>query len=376
MQDKYLDSIYSCTCLFTMNADNTTEWFELIDSQRINKSTKQALKEYVTLMLRSNLPVILNTSHLAKLVGLTEKTLVQIISSSNNFYREFTIPKRHGGTRLISAPYPSLLSVQEWIYEKILLPQYEFDCCVTGFVQGRSILDNASPHCNNKVVLQLDIKDFFPSITLNRVINVFKVLGYYNQMAYNLASLCCQNGVLPQGAPTSPILSNIIAGRMDRRLKGLCTKLGITYTRYADDLSFSGEHIGKSFIKYVNKIIQSEGFIVNQDKTKLLHNNSRKIITGVSISSGKPTIPKSLKRRLRKEAYYINKYGLEDHMAHEQIDDLKYYSRLKGYFAYWNSIEKDNGAEKYKIYLNRNRTKISFKNPFEWFFEKISSFFC
>ena len=331
---------------FFMNDDKYIEWCELIDKQKIKKSAKDELKRYVRDMLDRNGIIILTVHHLASLVGLQTTEVCKMIETPEKYYRHFFIPKRHGGSREISAPYPSLMSAQEWIYREILLPRYECAPCATGFVPGKSIKDNAQPHCGNRVVLQMDLKDFFPSITLNRVINVFRYQGYYNQMAYYLAALSCKDGVLPQGAPTSPMLSNIIAGRMDKRLMGLCEKFSITYTRYADDLTFSGEHIGRSFIRLVTEIIQSEGFQVNESKTKLLKDNARKIITGVSISSGKTTIPKARKRRLRQEAYYISKYGMKNHMEHENIRDGKYMMRLRGHFAYWKSVDEGDNVNK------------------------------
>lgn len=321
-------------------------WFDAIDKQSIRKGSKIELKLLIKKVLDNGGVVILDLFHLSQLVSINYQEVCKMVCSPDNFYRQFKIPKRHGGSREISAPYPSLMLIQEWIYKELLLPHYEFPPCVTGFIPKKGIRDNANPHCSNDVILQMDIKDFFPSITLNRVINVFKILGYWNQMAYYLGSLCCKDGVLPQGAPTSPILSNIIAGRMDRRLSALCDKFGITYTRYADDLTFSGKHIGKSFIKIVTSIIADEGFLVNESKTRLLRKGARKILTGVSVSSGKPTIPRSLKRRLRQEVYYIHKYGIEEHMKYKGIKDFKYKIRLNGYFAYWKSIEDCDSQKK------------------------------
>lgn len=332
------------------------KWYEAIEELRINSFAKEELKQEVYNLLKNGGVIILTPLHFSQLVGINSSEINKMIAFPEAYYREFDIPKRKGGVRTISAPYPSLMMVQKWIYEKILLPKYNFPPCVTGFVKGRSICDNANPHCGHNNVLKMDLKDFFPSISLNRVINVFKIMGYHHQMAYYLAKLCCKDGVLPQGAPTSPILSNIIAGRMDRRLNGLCNQFNITYTRYADDLTFSGDKIGESFVKIVNRIIEDEGFILNKSKTKILRKNSKKIITGVSISSGRATIPKQLKRRLRHESYFIHKYGLKDHMRHEGIRDHKYKMRINGYFAYWKSIENNDSLN---LLYDKFRTRVS-----------------
>lgn len=352
-----------------MKTNSYEEWAETIDKQKIRIAAKNELKIQVKKILESGGVVILNINHLSQLVNIKGIELCKMIATPENFYRQFEIPKRHGGMREISAPYPSLMCVQEWIYDKILLPRYQFPCCVTGFVKGRSIKDNASPHCGKDVVVQMDIKDFFPSIQLNRVINVFKILGYHNQMAYYLAKLCCKDNVLPQGAPTSPILSNIIAWRMDKRLSALSEKYNITYTRYADDLTFSGSHIGRSFVAFVSKVINDEGFEVNESKTKILRKNSRKILTGVSVSSGQTTIPKRLKRRLRQESYYVHKYGIADHMQHKGIKDTKYKLRLNGYFAYWKSIENNDVVRMLYHSLNTRPNIINI------IVRKVSAFF-
>lgn len=352
-----------------MNDNIYKEWYEAIDVQNIGKKAKYELKRHVKKILDSNGVVVLNIMHLAQLVNINREEIYKMLSSTDSYYRQFSIPKRHGGMREISAPYPSLMSIQKWIYREILFPKYQFPSSVSGFVKGKSIRDNASPHCGHDIVLQMDIKDFFPSITLNRVVNVFKILGYHNQMAYSLARLCCKDGALPQGSPASPILSNIIAGRMDRRLCALCNKFDITYTRYADDLTFSGKYIGKSFTRIVTKIISDEGFAINESKTRHLRKYSRKILTGVSISSGKPTIPRSLKRRLRQESFYIHKYGIENHKKFKGIKDSRYKMRLNGYLAYWKSIEDCNTVRKLFKQLN------SQQSVFQKIIQRITSIF-
>ena len=132
----------------------------------------------------------------------------------------------------------------------------------------------------------MDIKDFFPSINKKRVISVFNYFGYPHDISYALASLCCLNDSLPQGAPTSPMLSNIISKRLDKRLEALSIKLEMSYTRYVDDISFSGRRIPPVIINYIYKTIQEEGFQLNQSKTKLINRNRKKIITGISIQDG------------------------------------------------------------------------------------------
>ena len=323
------------------------------------------MKRYVHNILEQNGVVIIDVEHFSLLLGIENEVLCRMINSPEKFYREFTIKKRNGGERIITAPYPSLMSVQQWIYKNILLRTTNFQPQAKGFVPGLSILDNAIPHLKRSQVLKMDIKDFFPSIGINRIIRIFKKLGYHHKLAYVLAALCCHHSHLPQGAPTSPILSNIVMRHLDRRLDGLSKRFNLTYTRYADDLTFSGEYIPLKFIEYVQLIIENGGFIVNLGKTKLLQKNAKKIITGVSITSGIPTIPKELKRRLRQEAFYIHKYGYNQHIKHCKHNiDPAYKLRLLGKFSYWNSIERNN--ENVKTLVKQLKLDIKKKNNWKF----------
>ena len=325
-----------------MNQLAESQWFEYVDGLAFKEKKAKAIKNYIHRILAIDGVVIIDIKHLAALIGIDDSVLDKMIIHPEKYYRSFTIPKRTGGERDISAPFPTLLKVQRWIYENLLLPNSLFPNAVTGFIPGKSILDNARPHLGKALILKMDIKDFFPSVTINRVVSVFRHLGYHNRLSYALAALCCCNGVLPQGAPTSPILSNIIAKRLDKRISGFAENVGLIYTRYADDITLSGENIQLSHIRFIKKIIRDEGFTSNPTKTQLLGPNVKKVITGVSISSGKATIPRNMKRRIVQEAYYIEKYGLKGHMRHEQIRDALYPIRLQGKFAYWKSVEPDN----------------------------------
>lgn len=197
-------------------------------------------------------------------------------------------------------------------------------------------------HINSKHILKLDLKNFFPSIGIKRVIAVFHSMGYTPKMSYYLASLCCLNGTLPQGAPTSPSLSNIIAKRLDYRIAGFARKNGLKYTRYADDIVLSGEKIDVTILSFLRRIITAEGFTVKEEKTRFFKGYGQRIITGLSISSNKITIPRAQKRSIRQELYYIKKYGLRDHIERMNIDDVIYIYRIFGYLQFWKSIEPDN----------------------------------
>ncbi|KAA6333487.1 hypothetical protein EZS27_018113 [termite gut metagenome] len=147
---------------------------------------------------------------------------------------------------------------------------------------------------------------------------------------------------MPQGAPTSPSLSNIIASLLDKRLINLAKKYELRYTRYADDLTFSGESIPAKFIDYVRDIIVNEGFILNETKTRLYKTKSKRIVTGISVQGKSLQLPKEYKRTLRQELFFIMKYGYESHIKKKRIRKINYLDSLIGKVNFWLSIEPNN----------------------------------
>lgn len=256
------------------------------------------------------------------------------------FYREIEIPKRSGGIRTLSIPSPSLLEVQRVVNAHILkaLPIHPD---AHGFVKGRSIVTNASQHLGQKTLLKIDLKDFFPSVSVRRVISVFRYLGYAPNVSYYLASLCTLRGCLPQGSAASPSLSNAVARKLDLRLEGLAKRFELKYSRYADDLCFSGENIRPSTIKFIDEIVGSENFIINEKKTALLSGKTRKIVTGIVVNGPKLTLPKKYRRELKNSVHFIKKYGLISHMEKTQSFDLMLIDRLRGKIDFWLQVEPD-----------------------------------
>ena len=296
---------------------------------------------YIKAVVEKNLPVIVGINHLASMMELDAETLKRMVVSSHSFYHSFTIPKRKGGMRQIDAPYPSMIRAQRWIYNEIL-SKIAISPSATGFIPRQSIKDNASVHLCQKCLLLLDVKDFFPSIKWHKVYSVFSHLGYPKNIAQYLTSLCCLNGHAPQGAVTSPALSNVIARRLDARITGIAKKYNINYTRYADDMTFSGERISRRFQSFINKIVKEDGFKINQEKTRFIKGKHQKIVTGISISEDKLTVPKSKRREMRQHVYYINKYGLTEHQKKIGNNDPILLERLIGYLHFWHSIEPEN----------------------------------
>ncbi len=224
-----------------------------------------------------------------------------------------------------------MAAAQRWIFQEIV-GKLAVEPPAHGFVTGRSILTNAAPHCRRAVVVNLDLEGFFPSIGFPRVRSVFQRLGYSPAVSTILALLCTEcprravkyDGVpylvatgprgLPQGACTSPALSNQVARRFDKRLSGLAAKLDITYTRYADDLTFSGDDSLENRVGYllahVRHIAQNESFTVNEAKTRVLRQGTAQTVTGLVVND-RPGVARAEVRRLRAILHQARIEGLE-----------------------------------------------------------------
>lgn len=274
----------------------------------------------------NELPQLDTPKQLAEVLGLTIGQLRWLTFNSDAaesiHYKSFEIPKRSGGKRLIWAPKSKIKEAQRWILHNILelLPVHG---SAHGFLPERSILTNARPHVNSKCLIRMDIKDFFPTITFPRVKGIFRNAGYREQIATLLALICTESPreiiklkdktyyvavgerCLPQGAPTSPAISNIISLNMDRRLQGLSKANGWCYTRYADDLSFSFPEGEKSpevgyILGAVKRIVEDECFEINVKKTWVSRKGGKQAITGIIVNGkNEPRVSRELKRKLR-----------------------------------------------------------------------------
>ncbi len=207
------------------------KWKGFFRSKGIDEKISKKYLSYIKHLLDNNVPIIFEFDHLSGLLGKTPAYLASAVNSPDNYYRSFKLKKRTGGFREINVPFPSLLDCQYWIYYNILL-KIPIHRCSHGFSKNKSIVTNARIHLNQNNVLKIDLKNFFPSIEIQRVIHVFKMVGYPNIIAYYLASLCCFEECLPQGAPTSPYLCNLVSTKLDTRLFSFAKKFNLRYTRY------------------------------------------------------------------------------------------------------------------------------------------------
>jgi len=223
-------------------------------------------------------------------------------------YDEFNVPKRSGGKRRISAPSDDLKALQRRILRK-LLARLKAHPAATGFECGHSIVTNARHHAGQAVVVRMDLEDFFPSIRGGRVREYFRIIGWNRKASALLAVLTTHRGGLPQGAPTSPRLSNLVNRRLDARLSGYADRNGARYSRYADDLTFSfaeDDPAGvRTFIAMARLIVQDEGYRVHRRKkfyVRRRHQQQR--VTGLVVNET-VQLPRKTRRRLRAIAHHL-----------------------------------------------------------------------
>jgi retron-type reverse transcriptase len=310
------------------------------------------------------LPVLATPADVAKALNLPIPRLRWLAfhseASTVTHYVRFQVPKKSGGMRELSAPHHDLAATQQWILMHILekIPVHD---AAHGFVPGRGTMSNAVPHVGRAAVVNLDLKDFFPSITFPRVKGIFQDLGYSPAAATVLALLCTEcprrkveyagrvyhvaagpRG-LPQGACTSPAVSNLLTRRLDSRLNGLAKKMGFTYTRYADDLTFSGpaEAAAKTgyLLARIRHIVADEKLEVNEKKTRVQRPNSRQTVTGIVVNK-RPNVARRTTKRLRAILHQAKKNGLA---GQNRENRENYADWLGGMISYVQMVNPDKG---------------------------------
>lgn len=293
-------------------------------------------------------------------------------------YRQFQIPKKTGGFRNISAPMPRLKTAQYWILTQ-LLNKLPVHTSAHGFAKNKSIISNATPHLNKAILINIDLKDFFPSVHYPRVKGMFKGLGYNEKIASLLALICTESEMeevmldgktyfvktglraLPQGAPASPAITNYLCRRLDARFAGLAKKYGFVYTRYADDLSFSCDTYEpanfKRFLGFVKKTIKDEGFSIHPDKLKIQRKNSKQEVTGIVVNK-KLSVEKNKLKRFRATLHQVEKKGIEGRHWNYAPNFL---ASIKGYAHFIAQVDPAKG-KKYLEKVNAILKQQQFKH--------------
>lgn len=293
------------------------------------------------------------------LLGATDKTETEqlrcIYAVSNHVechYQKAYLKKRGGGKRTLLIPDPLLKMIQRNLLNHILY-SIPISPSATAYFTGASIRDNGIVHVNKRQILKLDIKDFFQSITYIQVYTkAFSGKYFPPQAAAMLTALCCFDGYLPQGAPTSAAVSNLVMKDFDHHMEKWCRERKITYTRYCDDMTFSGEFDWKLVRNKVKAFLKELGFELNHQKTCLRKTGQRQMVTGIVVND-KVQAPRAYRRALRQELYYIKRFGVVSHIE-----------KTQGCYAAPNS---------HTIYLQRLLGKINFVlqiNPEDDFFRE------
>lgn len=325
----------------------------------------------------NNLPLCNTAEEIAAAMGINIGKLRFLAfnrrTSTVSHYIRFKMPKKTGGERVISAPMPNLKQAQHWILTNIL-DKLNPHQAAHGFCRQRSIITNATPHVEKDVVINFDLKDFFPSISYKRVKGLFHSFGYSETAATIFALLCTSADVeklqldartyyvavgdryLPQGSPASPAISNLLCRRLDKRLTGMADNNGFTYTRYADDLTFSasGESLRHicNILRRTESIVTHEGLRINQDKTRVLRNTRQQEVTGIVVNEKLSVCRKTL-RKFRATLYQIENEGLENKKWGNSTNLI---AAITGYANFVAMVNPEKGKE-FQQQVKRIKTK-------------------
>lgn len=367
-----------------------------------SKAYIDEITKYIKNLEEYGYPIIFTLEHFAVLLKIQSDFLKHLLEYSkdsfheeiygnhftgahlNQKYDKFNISKRKGGIRVIVSPHEDLKYIQKWLLYNIL-EHYDLSPNCTGFRKGKSIKHNALPHVNAQLILKVDLLRFFDSIEEKRVFGCFKTMGYNGNLALDFARLCTvqhdknywdnlqvyeidqlfgnninfRSRVLPQGAPTSPALANIIASKMDKRFAELGVKLNFAYTRYADDLTFSIKGDGKlPTLSVIKKIISDEGFILNERKTRYSKRGKPQYVTGLTVSNG-VNINKRYRKEIERHIFFCRKFGVEAHLTRNKktlfgFNTISFHDWLFGHLCYIKSVNEKAYEKMFEEYKKVN----------------------
>lgn len=346
--------------------------------EKLGVNAAISLRRYSENLKGSNLPTIFTLNHLAKITGVTYHFLRSTVLRNRELanYKMYAIRKKSGGFRHIHSVSGKLLKVQTFINEEIL-QHTTVSRSSYAFSKNSGIKLCAQVHCGARWIFKFDLENFFYSINEYQVYKVFKNLGYTSLLSFELARICTTTrlpktlynllkeshshffgdykfynkniylGVLPQGAPTSPMLSNLVAKNLDNSLKNLASTYGLTYTRYADDLTFSTPvnlpsnlSIGELQRKIVSEI-RKQGFKENKKKTVVLGPGSRKIVLGLLVDTNEPRLSKAMLKRIDRLVHASNKFGIIEVARNEGFDSpIGFFNHVSGLISFVKHIDE------------------------------------
>lgn len=297
---------------------------------------------------------------IARLLGCTADDLQRIAAEDDQrlLYDRLRIPKRNrrrrGQFRTVYKPNQGLALIQKnfstWLAEHVEFPEY-----VQGFVQKRSIVTNAKLHLGQRTLLQADIKDFFDSITVHQVADALRALGCDPTVADTLARCFTLNSRLPQGSSASPILANLVCRHLDVDLNTLAKANRCRYSRYADDLTISGQDVPVA--ADLRALVEKHGFVLRDNRCRIQRRGRSQYVTGLCVFDLTiPRVPRAMKHRLRLELHYASRHGLREHLDHIGSDEdaLHALARLHGWMSFIYSVEGTAQRRLYDQWLKVN----------------------
>jgi len=320
------------------------------------------------------IPSILTLKHLAHLTNTEYRYLRQIVERKRDPYHVFQISKRNGGKRIICVPDLTLMIVQKWLFKNVLSkikPHYRS----FAYSPGSSILLCAQEHCGCDWLIKIDIRRFFESITEIKVYELFLSIGYQSLIAFELARICTRLSIptikkstkwicnlskdyqissyqsrylghVPQGAPTSPMIANLVSRILDEKIHEVADNEGFVYTRYADDLMFSSINANcnrkkaTNFIRRIYHILRKNKYEPHTAKTVIAPPGSRKLVLGLLVDREKPRLTKNFKNNLKRHIWGVNRFGLINHLRYRNFQSIWGFKRhIEGLIAYAMMVE-------------------------------------
>lgn len=288
-------------------------------------------------------PAIGTVEQLVEELSISKELLYFLTYQKKHCYYVKKIPKKDKTERILHVPSLSLKVIQKWILKEILEKIKVSEQAVAFVPKKNGLKENAEVHGKNLFLLEMDITNFFGTVREAQVYDLFCRIGYGQKVSAVLTHLCTYEGYLPQGAVTSPYIANLVCFHMDARINGYCSRKDIVYTRYADDLAFSSNNrtLLNRVEKFVRYIVASEGFLINEGKTRYFSNDVKKTITGITINNEEIHVNKQFKKIIR--AQIFNSIKNKSYEKNEQI---------KGKIAFVNSIEEDY-QKKIMLYIEK-----------------------
>lgn len=288
------------------------------------------------------------------------KTIYAIGNNVENNYKVYKIKKRSHGYRTIYEPNKTLKYIQRQILNNILNNK-SISKYATAYHKGISLRDNAIPHINKDIVLKLDIKNFFESISFGDVYNAcFAIDSFPKSVGMLLTYLCTYSDHLTQGSPTSSYISNLVMKEFDEELGSWCEENNISYTRYSDDMTFSGRFNPSEVIIKVKKMLHKLSLELNDKKVHVVYKSARQDVTGITVNE-KVQVNIKYRKDIRKDVYYIRKFGLSSHLERCNIKNNKdkYLDTLYGKILYALQINSnDKEFIEYKDYIGQLKKTI------------------